>query len=70
MLTGLEALAKVKERLLEEGKYVPMVKKGSVEASNRRGVDLNEMGLLEEGGCIDDCTMSRATLQFLWRGRP
>ena len=52
--TGLEAPAKVKQRLLEEGKYVPLVKKGSVEGANRRGADLKEMGLLEEGGCIDD----------------
>ena len=52
--TGLEAPAKVKQRLLEEGTYVPMVKKGSVEAANRRGADLKEMGLLEEGGCVDD----------------
>ena len=56
MFTGLETpvIVKVKARLIEEGKYVPVVKKGSVEASIRRGTDLMQMGLLDEGGRIDD----------------
>ena len=56
--TGLEAPAKVKEKLVEEGKFVPVVPKGSAQASRHQRVgervNLQEAGLLEEGGCISD----------------